>query len=108
MGYVYLCIAITAEVIATTSLKSSDGFTKAPQTALVIIGYAVAFYFLSLTLKYMSTGVAYAIWSGIGTVMITLAAWIWHSQRLDTAAITGIAMIIAGVIVMNLLSSTHS
>lgn len=108
MGYVYLCIAITAEVIATTSLKSSDGFTKAPQTALVIIGYAVAFYFLSLTLKYMSTGVAYAIWSGIGTVMITLAAWIWHGQRLDTAAITGIAMIIAGVIVMNLLSSTHS
>jgi small multidrug resistance pump len=108
MPYFYLMVAIVAEVIATTSLKSSNGFTHPAATALAAAGYVVAFYFLSLTLRDVPTGVAYAIWSGIGIILITLVAWVAHGQRLDLPAIAGMIMIIAGVITMNLFSGSSA
>lgn len=103
-----LAAAIAAEVIATSALKASAGFTRPLPSLLVIVGYAAAFYLLSLTLRAIPVGVAYAIWSGAGTVLVTLIAWWLYGQRLDLAAAIGIALIIAGVLVMNLLShSAH-
>lgn len=101
MPYVYLMIAILAEVAATTALKESNGFTRLTPGLITLTGYAVAFYFLSLTLRDVPTGVAYAIWSGVGIVLITAAAWLFHGQKLDAPALVGMALIIAGVIVMN-------
>lgn len=106
MSYVFLGIAIVAEVIATSFLKQSDGFSKPLPTAIMAIGYLVAFYFLSLTLRTIPTGVAYAIWSGVGIVLIASIAWVVHGQKLDAAAMIGMGLIIAGVIVMNLWSRT--
>lgn len=96
--------AIVAEVIATSALKSSDGFTRMAPALLVLLGYGLAFWLLSLTLRSIPVGVAYAIWSGLGTVLIALAGWWLHGQRLDAAALAGMALIVAGVLVMNLLS----
>ena len=106
MSYVYLGIAIVAEVFATTFLKLSDGFTKSTEATISLIGYGVAFYFLSLTLKTIPTGIAYAIWSGVGIVLITAVAWAFQGQKLDTPALAGMALIIAGVAVMNLFSKS--
>lgn len=108
MGYSYLAVAILAEVIATSSLKYSYGFTNIRYSLVVVVGYSAAFYFLSLTLRYIPVGVAYAIWSGIGTVLITLIAWLMHGQRLDSAAIVGIGLITSGVIVLNMFSGSHA
>lgn len=109
MNYAYLALAIVAEVIATSCLKWSDGFTRLVPSAVTVIGYAVAFYLLSLTLRTIPTGVAYAIWSGVGIVLIAGIAWAFQGQKLDTPAVIGIALIITGVAVMNLFSSvtTH-
>lgn len=101
MPYVYLMIAILAEVAATTFLKESDGFTKLVPALVTLTGYGIAFYFLSLTLRDVPTGIAYAVWSGVGIVLITVAAWLFHGQRLDAPALIGMGLIIAGVIVMN-------
>ena len=106
MPYLYLAGAIVAEVIGTTALKASDGFTKFWPSLIVVIGYAIAFYLLSLVLKSIPTGVAYAIWSGVGVVLIALAAWLLQGQKLDAAAMIGMALIVAGVVVMNLFSKT--
>lgn len=108
MQFVYLVIAIVAEVAATTALKASDGFKVLLPSAIVVVGYAVSFYFLSLTLKTMSIGVAYAIWSGVGLVLISLAAWWLYGQALDAAALAGMALIAAGVAVINLFSRSVS
>lgn len=104
MAYLFLLVAIIAEVTATSALKQSDGFTRPWSSLVTVAGYAIAFYLLSLTLRTMPTGIAYAIWSGIGIVLVTAVAWLWHGQRLDAAAIIGMALIIAGVLVMNLFS----
>ncbi len=104
MAYLLLLIAIVAEVTATSALKQSDGFTRPGPRLVTIAGYAIAFYCLSLTLRTVPTGIAYAIWSGIGIVLVTAVAWLWHGQRLDAAAIVGMALIVAGVLVMNLFS----
>ena len=104
MPYLLLAIAILAEVSATTEMKQSAGFTRLPWAALTVVGYAVAFYCLSLTLRTIPTGVAYAIWSGVGIVLISLAAWLLQGQRLDAAAMIGMALIVAGVVVMNVFS----
>ena len=104
MSYFYLAIAIVAEVIATSFMTLSDGFTKPVPSLVTAVGYLVAFYFLSLTLRTVPTGVAYAIWSGIGIVLITAVAWFFQGQRLDLPALAGIALIVAGVLVMNLFS----
>jgi small multidrug resistance pump len=106
MPYLYLAIAIISETIATSCLKLSEGFTRPVPTAVMAVGYIVAFYFLSLTLRSIPTGVAYAIWSGVGIVLISLAAWLLQGQKLDAPAVVGMALIIAGVLVMNLLSKT--
>lgn len=106
MKYLYLACAIIAEVIATSALKASDGFTRPLWSLVVIVGYALAFYLLSLTLKTIPTGMAYAIWSGVGIVLIALIAWIFQGQKLDAPAIGGMALIIAGVIVMNVFSKS--
>jgi small multidrug resistance pump len=108
MAYLTLLAAIVAEVIATSFLKQSHGFTRAGPATVTVIGYAAAFYFLSLTLRTMPTGIAYAIWSALGIVLITAIAWIWQGQRLDAGALAGICLIMAGVIVMNLFSKVTS
>jgi small multidrug resistance pump len=104
MSYVLLLVAIVAEVIATSALKQSDGFTRGWPTLVTVAGYAVAFYFLSLALRTLPTGIAYAIWSGVGIVLVTAVAWVWHGQRLDLPALFGMTLIVAGVLVMNLFS----
>lgn len=104
MAYLYLAIAIVAEVIGTSFMKVSAGFTRPGPAAITIVAYAIAFYALSLTLRTIPTGVAYAIWSGVGIVLIASVAWLFQGQKLDIAAILGMALIIAGVIVMNLFS----
>ena len=106
MQFVYLAIAIVAEVVATSALKASDGFTAWQPSLLVVAGYVVSFYFLSLALRTIPIGVAYAIWSGVGIVLISVVAWMMYRQALDAAAILGMALIIAGVAVINLFSTT--
>ncbi len=105
-AYLTLAVAIVAEVIATTALKSSQGFTRLLPGIIVVLGYGVSFYCLSQTLRTMPTSVAYAIWSGVGLVLITLAAWLIHQQRLDWPAVAGIALIVTGVMVINLFSAS--
>ena len=104
MKYVILAVAIVAEVFATTAMKQSEGFSRLPWTVVTVIGYAVAFYFLSQTLKSIPTGIAYAIWSGVGIVLISAAAWAFQGQKLDTPAVIGMGLIISGVVVMNVFS----
>lgn len=108
MKWVYLVVAVTGEVIATSALKSSAGFTKLGPSAIVVAGYGVAFYFLSLTLDVIPVGISYALWSGIGIVFISLIGWILFGQRLDLPAMVGISLIVAGVAVINLLSESSS
>jgi len=104
--YVYLTIAIISEVIATTALKSAEGFTRPIPSVIVILGYGAAFFLLSLTLKVIPVGIAYAIWSGVGVSLIAIAGWVLYNQKLDLAGIAGIALIMAGVIVINVFSKT--
>ncbi|BDX18488.1 SMR family transporter [Halopseudomonas aestusnigri] len=104
--WVYLITAIVSEVIATSALKASTGFTKPLPSVVVVIGYLVSFYFLSLTLKTIPVGIAYAIWSGVGVVLISVVAWLLYGQRLDLPALIGMGLIISGVMVINLFSNT--
>lgn len=101
-----LAVAIAAEVLATSALKASEEFTRFWPSVLVVIGYGIAFYFLSLTLRVIPVGVAYAVWAGLGIVLIALVSWVIYDQRLDLPAIVGMAMIIGGVLVINLFSET--
>lgn len=104
--WIYLSIAISAEVLGTSFLKSSEGFTRPGPSAVVAVGYLVSFYFLSLTLKTMPIGIAYAVWAGVGVALIALIGWAFFAQSLDIAAIFGIALIVAGVVVINVFSSS--
>ncbi|OZI28425.1 QacE family quaternary ammonium compound efflux SMR transporter [Bordetella genomosp. 7] len=106
MKWVYLGSAILAEVIATSALKSADGFTRLWPSVITVAGYAVAFYFLALTLRDIPVGVAYAIWSGVGIVLISLVGALFFKQNLDAPALLGMGLIIAGVVVMNLFSKS--
>ena len=108
MGYLYLALAITAEVIGTTALQASQGFTKPLPSAIVVIGYGLAFYLLSLVLKYVPMGVAYAIWAGMGIVLITAAGALVYKQIPDLPAMLGMGLIVAGVAVINIFSKTVS
>lgn len=103
-AYLLLGVAIAAEVVATTALKHSEGFTRLWPSVATCLGYTVAFYFLSLVLKVLPTGITYAVWSGAGIVLISLLAWLVSGQRLDWPAILGMALILAGVLVINLFS----
>ena len=104
--WIFLGIAIVAEVIATSALKASDGFTRTGPTLLVVVGYGAAFYFMSLTLQVVPVGVTYAIWSGVGMVLIALASWALYGQALDAPAIVGITLILTGVLVIHIFSNT--
>src|SRR5690606_13679444 len=101
-----LLAAIVAEVIATTALARSESFTRLVPSLIAVVGYAAAFWYLSFPLRTMPTGVVYAIWSGMGIVLITAVAWIWYRQSLDLAALLGLALILAGVVVINFFSRT--
>lgn len=106
--WLYLGIAIISETIATSALKSSEGFSRLLPSILVVAGYGIAFYFLSLTLRSIPVGIAYAVWSGVGIVLITLVGWLVFGQKLDLPALIGMALIVAGVIVMNVFSKASA
>lgn len=103
-AFMYLTMAIVAEVIATTLLKASEGFTRLWPSLLVVVGYGVAFWGLSMVVKTMPLGIVYAIWSGMGIVLVSIAAIFVYQQKLDWPAVVGMGLIIAGVLVINLLS----
>ncbi|HGJ5891494.1 MULTISPECIES: DMT family transporter [Arsenophonus] len=105
-GLAYLLMSIVAEVIATTSLKASDGFTRLLPSIIVVVGYSISFFGLSQVVKMMPLGIAYAIWSGLGIVLVSVAALFLYQQKLDWPAILGILLIISGVLVINLLSKS--
>ena len=108
MNWLYLSIAILAEVIATSALKSAEGFTRLVPSVVTVVGYVVSFYCLSLTLRTIPVGIIYAIWSGVGIVLISLVGAVVFKQHLDAPAILGIALIIAGVVIMNVFSKSIS
>jgi small multidrug resistance pump len=102
--WMFLFIAIVSEVIATSALKATGDFTRLWPSIIVVVGYAFAFYFLTLTFRTIPIGIAYAIWSGVGVALIALVAWVVYGQALDVPAFIGIAFIVAGVVVLNVFS----
>jgi len=106
--WIYLSIAIVAEVVGTSFLKSAEGFTRLLPSLIVVVSYVVAFFFLGLALKTLPVGIAYAIWAGVGVALIALVGYAFLGQRLDAPAILGIALIVAGVVVINVFSRTVS
>ena len=107
-NWMFLAVAIIGEVLATSALKSSEGFTKLVPSVVVVVGYGVAFYFLSLALKSIPVGIAYAVWAGLGVVLVAIIAWLVYGQKLDTWAFVGMTLIVSGVLVLNLLSKVSS
>ncbi|MAC46341.1 DMT family transporter [Oceanospirillum beijerinckii] len=105
-NWLFLSVAIVSEVIATSALRQSEGFTKLAPSILVLAGYGLAFYFLSLTLRTIPVGVAYAVWAGAGIALISLIGWILFDQKLDLPAFIGIGLIVSGVVVLNVFSKT--
>ncbi|MEM7549285.1 MAG: multidrug efflux SMR transporter [Bacteroidota bacterium] len=108
MKWVYLIIAIVGEMIATSSLKESAGFTKLTPSIITVIGYSLTFYFLSLALKQIPIGVAYAVWAGVGILLIAIVGYFRFHQKLDAPAIAGMLLIISGVMIMQVFSKTLS
>lgn len=106
MKWVYLLLAIVSEVVATSALKSSESFSRLWPSVLTVVGYGVAFYLLSLTLREMPVGIVYAIWSGVGIVLVSLAAVVLFGQKLDLPTLIGMGLIVAGVIVINVCSKS--
>jgi small multidrug resistance pump len=106
MHWLYLAIAIVAEVVGTSFLKASAGFTKLVPSLMVVVGYGLAFFFLSLTLDKVPVGIAYAVWSGAGVTLIAAIGWVFLGQKLDPAAMVGMSLIVAGVVVLNLFSKS--
>jgi small multidrug resistance pump len=104
-SWIFLSVAILTEVVATSALKASDGFSKLAPSIVVIVGYVLSFYFLSLALKGIPVGIAYATWAGLGIVLITAIAWVVYGQKLDLGALVGMTFILVGVVVMNLFSN---
>lgn len=105
-AWLQLLLAIVAEVVATSALKASHGFTRPWPSVVVVLGYSVSFYCLSLVLKTIPVGITYAVWSGLGIVLITLAAWWLYGQTIDTAGLVGMGLILAGVVVLNVFSTS--
>jgi small multidrug resistance pump len=106
MNYVYLFAAIMSEVVATSALKAAEGFSRFWPSVIVIVGYGLAFYCLSLTVRTVPIGIAYAIWSGVGIVLISLVGLLLYRQSLDLPAVIGMALILAGVLIINVFSKT--
>lgn len=108
MTYLLLAAAIVAEVIATSALARTDGFTQLWPSVLAVVGYGVAFFLLSLVTRTVPVGIVYAVWSGAGIVLVALAGWLLFGQKLDWPALVGLALIIAGVLIINLMSKSVS
>lgn len=106
MHYVILIGAIIAEVVATSALQASQQFTRIGPSITVVIGYGISFYLLSLTLKVMPLGIVYAVWSGMGLMLVAGIGWLIFGQRLDLPAILGLTLILAGILIINLFSET--
>jgi small multidrug resistance pump len=106
VNYAYLTIAIVFEVVATSALKASEGFTRLGPSLVTLVGYAFAFYLLSLTLRTMPVGIVYAVWSGAGIALITAIGWLYFRQSIDAPGLIGIGLILAGVLVVNLFSKS--
>jgi small multidrug resistance pump len=106
MNWIYLALAIVSEVVATSALKASLGFTRLVPTLIVLCGYCASFYLLSLSLRTIPLGIAYAIWSGVGLVLVTVIGWLVYEQKLDVAALSGIAFIFLGVILLSVFSKS--
>lgn len=106
MAYIYLATAIVAEVVATSALKASEEFTKLIPSLIVLVGYGVAFYFLTLVLKTIPVGITHAVWAGLGIVLVTLASAVLYNQTPDIPAVIGMGLIVAGVVVINVFSKT--
>ncbi|RQO72982.1 QacE family quaternary ammonium compound efflux SMR transporter [Aquitalea sp. FJL05] len=107
-AWIFLSVAILSEVVATSSMKLTEGFTRLGPSLVTAIGYMISFYMLSLTLRHVPVGVVYAIWSGVGIVLVSLVAWQLYGQKLDVPAMIGIGMIMSGVLVLNLFSKSAS
>ncbi|WP_179404225.1 DMT family transporter [Burkholderia guangdongensis] len=107
-GFAWLAIAIVAEVVATSALRAADGFTRVWPSLIVVVGYAIAFYCLSITLRTMPVGIIYAVWSGAGILLITLVAMLLYRQMPDVPAMIGLSLIVAGVVVLNLFSKMQA
>lgn len=107
-GYAWLGLAIVAEVIATSALKASDSFTRLLPSLVTAVGYGIAFYCLSHSMKTVPVGVGYAIWSGVGIVLITAIAWVLFKQKLDAPALIGMGLILVGVLVINIFSKSSA
>lgn len=103
-AWLLLGTAIVAEVVGTSALKASEGFTRLVPSAVVVLGYAVAFYCLSLVLKTLPVGIAYAVWSGLGIVLITVVAFVLYGQTIDLPGLLGMGLVVAGVVVLNVFS----
>ncbi|WP_299045185.1 SMR family transporter [uncultured Tateyamaria sp.] len=106
LHYIYLIVAVAAETIGTTALQASDQFTRVWPTVIVVVAYGFAFFFLGIALKYIPVGIAYAMWSGLGIILIALIGFAVFGQRLDLPAVLGLGMIIAGIVVIQLFSKT--
>lgn len=104
MAYIYLALAIVTEVIGTTLLKSTEEFTKLIPSVIVVIAYISSFYFLTLTLRSIPVGIAYAVWAGLGIFLVTLFAAIIYKQIPDTATVIGMGLIVIGVVIIHLFS----
>ena len=108
MTYIYLAIAIIAEVAATSALKASEEFTRLAPSLIVVVGYGVAFYFMTLVLRVIPVGITYAVWSGLGIVLVSIVGFFLYKQAPDIPAIIGMGLIVSGVIVINVFSKTVS
>lgn len=108
MNWLHLALAIVAEVTATSALKAAEGFTRLVPSVIVLAGYLAAFYFLSLSLRTIPVGIAYAVWSGVGIALISLIGWIVYGQSLDGAAMAGLGLIALGIVVLNVFSKSVS
>ncbi len=106
MHWLFLAFAIVAEVVGTSFLKASAGFTRPLPTIMVAAGYGLAFFFLSLTVDKVPVGIAYAVWSGAGVTLIAAIGWVFFGQKLDGPALVGMGLIVAGVVVLNLFSKS--
>ena len=107
-NWLILLVAILSETIATTALKASEGFTVLIPSVVVVVGYCLSFYFLSLTLRSIPVGIAYAVWSGVGVALVTLFGFLVYNQKLDLPALLGILLIMSGVVVMFSFSDSMS
>ena len=108
MTYLYLAIAIAAEVAATSALKASEEFTKLYPSLIVVVGYSVAFYFMTLVLRVIPIGITYAVWSGLGIVLVAVVGFFLYKQTPDIPAIIGMGLIVSGVVIINVFSKTIS